>query len=230
MVAVVFRVCFFVFFAADIFAQAYAREETVRSRAERRFSLFSWTQSEACDAADTPPGRIGNPLSARAGSAGASRDADQNASGLNAGDVAVAFSAASSLPAVYPEIPGAGRPVFSSAPDELLSLLSAAAAHIKAAAFSALQVCDGSEFLPVFLSYRLEKLPAVEDVYFPGVEVSEDHSAARSVFRLRFSSDSGSFASVFAVVEVARENGMWKIRDIIFDGDSYAEAVEQTGT
>ena len=42
---------------------------------------------------------------------------------------------------------------------------------------------------------------------------------------------SGALAlAVFAAAEAVQEDGVWKLRDVILDGDSYGQALEQIGT
>lgn len=203
--------------------------ETVRTRAEKHFSSFEWTDRTDMESRGYPaPERIKKILrdygGTREESSGEPEDSSEEFPLLSLG-------AASSLMPVIPEIADAGSLDFSSVPGPLVSFFQELSEALKNGDFSQLNTAENGEFLPFFLGARLQNLPPVEDVYFAGIEMSGDKSKARSVFRMRFpAASSGARVSVFAVVEALSVDGEWKLRDMIFNGDSYAKAVEQTGT
>lgn len=198
----------------------------VRARAEAFFSASEWIPAESFPEngsvripdAENLPGRV---LPPQDGSP------EENASALPF----PVFPADTPESLRFPEVPGAGSLDFSGVPASLTALFAGLADAFSAQDFSVPAVASGPDFLAQFLVYKMERLPPPQDVWFAGIEISGDGTAAKAGFRIRFSRDGGSPPlAVFAAAEAVQEGGVWKLRDVILDGDSYGQALEQIGT
>ncbi len=201
-----------------------AFSQTVRSKAEERFSAFGWIK-QAEDSSDS--GGIAGRSVRRMQLSEA--DSEEN-SPLSQDDEAfpavplAALMSDKKAPAILPDT---GSLDFSSAPSQLIALFSGIASSLKSRNFSAIKAASSSAFIPILLEYMMRRLPNIEDIWFAGVIISSDATSARASFKIIFPAKSGIKEPVFALAEAIFEKGEWRTVDIIFDEDSYEQAVKQ---
>ena len=200
--------------------------QTVRSKAEERFSAFGWAQKaenkDALDEAAVRSRTVRRFELLPADSEGAS-PLEEDRDAFPAAPVA-ALMPSKALP---PLLSGAGSLDFAPAPSELIGLFSSIALSLKTRDYSGIKTASSSSFIPVMLEHMTRRLPQADDVWFAGVEVAPDGGSARATLRLRFADVA---APALATAEAVFEDGEWKAVDVIFDNDTYEKAVKQAGS
>ncbi len=213
---------------------AVAFPQTVRSKAEERFSAFGWTERAEREGASASGEGSGRSRTVRrfellAADSEDSAFLEQDTGAFPAAPLA-ALMAGKPVP---PLLPGAGSLDFSAAPQELIELFNSIALSLKSRDFSSVKAASTSPFIPVMLRHMTRRLPPIADAAFAGVEIAADGRSARATFRMRLADnadgESRAFEPVFASAEAVLEEGEWKAVDVIFDGDSYEKAVKQAG-
>lgn len=175
--------------------------ETVRSRASEHFDSILWTRNAASVQHTAPEGR--------------------NIPGGSESFASMVLAKEDNVPGLYPQIERLGILDYRDTAPNLLGILEELAVSLKKKTVPESLLRSDRKFLSTITVYRLRKVPVIEHVFFspPG---GTETTVRKSMVSLQTKLD-GNEALLFIVVEVSYNSGLWKITDIQFDSESYAQ-------
>lgn len=192
-------VIFMITFASPVFA------ETVRERASLHFAMDPWSSHpESLPHTETPSVEL---------------------PGGNETFAVLRPSRASGVAAIYPEAEGLGLIEYSGLSPVLEAFLRTIAGSLEKKDLSPSLCSTDRPFLAPLTAYRLEKMPAIAQVFF-----SKPESAPSGLASIRYRltvNRNGKPSFVFLSVLIMDPDDKPVIDDIVFDGVSYADVAQQ---
>lgn len=179
--------------------------ETIRDRAEFHFNMIDWTtRADSLPTVELP---------------------GVNLPGGNESFSIISATSKSGLSAIYPEIDGLGTINYSGTDTDLLSLMHKVATDIENKKLDSSDCDPGRSFIGPIFTYQLSKLPAMNGIVFSCPLKNEDGFFS-STFRMECIQE-GHSVYVFFTVKADKIMGSWKINEVLFDGESYADLAQQ---
>ncbi len=175
--------------------------ETVRSRASEHFDSILWTQNAA--------------------SVQAAPNEGKSIPGGSESFAALVLAGEDTVPGHYPQIERIGKLDYRGTDLKLLGVLEQLSVSLKKKTVPESLLRPDRKFLSPITGYRLRRVPVVEHVFFSppdGTDTTERKSTVSLHTKLE-----GRAVMLLLDVEVSYDSGLWKITDIQFDSETYAQ-------
>lgn len=178
--------------------------ETVRDKALKHFDRIQWTTNPSYMQPVPPAGKA--------------------VVGGNESFVALTVTSPAAAFGVYPQIDRVGLLYYGDCDQKLVQVLEKLKSGLLEKKVPKEQVSNSRKFLPAVTEYRLEKIPNPEYCFYsrPTGDVPE----LQVVTIVLLCTVNTVQNELFLYGTFAFENGLWKITDIIFDSESYANFIE----
>lgn len=177
------------------------RAETVRSRASQHFDSITWTRNAAAVQAAAPAG--------------------VTVPGGSESFAAMVISGGDTLPGIFPQIERLGTLDYGRTDPGLVETLEQFAVSLKKKTVAESLLRADRRFLAPITGYRLRRVPFIEHVFFSQPK-GTDPAIRKSTFSLHTTLEEQR-TILFITVEASYNSGSWKITDIQFDSESYAQ-------